>query len=157
MRRLLIANRGEIAITVARHPFWQAGWWMIGRCRRESIAMSRPPGIPAMQRLNEQADAGQAARGRIRIRSAEGGFRWLLRTMRSVHGESGTLVGHVTGFHDIQPEVEAEDRLIVRADRSMYAAKQAGRSRTVVSHETRLSEQDVPDESLGVVSGFMDS
>jgi diguanylate cyclase (GGDEF)-like protein/PAS domain S-box-containing protein len=57
------------------------------------------------------ANVGRTVSGRVRLRCRDGSFRWMTRTLRPMVDDDGTVVARVSGWRDVQREVDAEEAL----------------------------------------------
>ncbi|MEI8083426.1 MAG: PAS domain S-box protein, partial [Actinomycetes bacterium] len=79
--------------------------------------VGRPPSDffpPEPVQVTEQNErrvlAGDKVSGRRQIRCADGSDRWVSRTVRPVTDDTGAVVSIISGFRDVQAEVEAEQQ-----------------------------------------------
>jgi len=96
-----------------------------GRQLRETDILARYGGEEFIVLLSESA-AEQAAVVAERIR-----HDIAAHSMETSAGEIGVTIS--VGIADLLPEEDTLDRLIQRADQALYAAKQAGRNRSVLA------------------------
>jgi PAS domain S-box-containing protein len=118
--RLLAENASDVVFTASSDGVstWVSpsittlvGWAPEQMLGRPFIEFVHPRDRPVLH--SGQADVldGSTARYELRVRTAEGGYRWVSITLRPVFDEAGRLIGRMGGWRDVQAEVEARDAL----------------------------------------------
>lgn len=82
------------------------GWLPEQLVGRSLFEFFHPDEVAGARSLMQRVDAGQEAAGRTRLRTASGSYRWLRRTIRPVRDETGVVTSRVSGWQDVQGEVE---------------------------------------------------
>lgn len=81
---------------------------VIGRPARQFV---HPDSYADVERAVALVDAGKVGGGRARVLQADGGYRWMDHRSRPVFDEAGLVVRRVSGWRDVEAEVEAQQRL----------------------------------------------
>ena len=84
------------------------GWRPEEMVSRNAFDFAHPDELAALRETASRVGVGESISGRMRLRCADGSYRWVSRTWRPVADESGTVIARVAGFRDVQAEVDAE-------------------------------------------------
>lgn len=103
-------NEGTIRWTspsISRVLGWSAGQ-LLGAQGRDLV---HPEDQQRAATIQAELRAGNRTTYEARIRTAEGGYRWMQMSAQPVLDADGAVVGRVSGLHDIQAEHEARSAL----------------------------------------------
>ncbi|MEI6621192.1 MAG: PAS domain S-box protein [Actinomycetes bacterium] len=70
-----------------------------------------PDDLRLLQRARRQAGAGQPSWPEVRLRRANGTYRWMSTTAKPVFTPEGTVIAHIGSARDVTTEHEARDAL----------------------------------------------
>ena len=121
--RLLAENASDVVFRGTNEgvPTWFSpsvtalvGWLpgqLVGRSFAEVV---HPDDLPRLRAAQAEVFVGTPATYEVRVRTADGGYRWVSITLRPIKDEAGVVVGRAGGWRDIQGEVEAREALEAR-------------------------------------------
>jgi diguanylate cyclase (GGDEF)-like protein/PAS domain S-box-containing protein len=87
------------------------GWSPDEMIGTRSLDLAHPDYVALVMSATTQVNAGASVTGRLQVRCKDGTYRWMLRTMRPLLNDDGAVIARVSGWHDVQREVEAERAL----------------------------------------------
>ena len=70
-----------------------------------------PEDLEIQRRMGQGLLRGEPVRGEARVRTKDGGYRWVSSLVRAVLDDHGTVVGRIAGWRDAQAEHEARQAL----------------------------------------------
>jgi hypothetical protein len=101
------------------------GWQPEELVGRSGLDFAHPDDVATLQDPAARATAGLEGTGEIRLRCADGSYRWVSRKWSLINDDSGTLVARVAGMRDVQAEVEARLALSESEERYRLLAENA--------------------------------
>ena len=87
------------------------GWTPDELIGTRSLDLAHPDYVAQVLSATTQVNAGGMVTGRLQVRCKDGSYRWMLRTMRPLLNDDGEVIARVSGWHDVEREVEAEQAL----------------------------------------------
>ena len=93
------------------------GWRPEDLVGRRSLDFLHPEDLEDALIAIDELATGDSRQGRNRVRRPDGSYRWVSQFIRAVRDESGAVIGRISGWRDIQAEVEAEDALAASEER----------------------------------------
>jgi len=87
------------------------GWVPEELVGTRSIDLAHPDYVAGVRSATSAVNTGATVSGRLQVRCKDGSYRWMSRTMRPLFDDGGEVVSRVSGWHDVQREVEAEQAL----------------------------------------------
>lgn len=87
------------------------GWRPEELIGRNAADLLHPDDLPESLRRAEMQMGGTPTTNRVRVRCANGSYRWISATVRPLLDESGRLLGRVAGWRDAEAEAAAEEAL----------------------------------------------
>ena len=93
--------------SVTAHAGWQPEE-LIGRLTEDLV---NPLDVEAIRESRIVVDSGRASRVRVRMRTAAGADRWFAVLAQAVTDDEGNVIGRISGWRDIQGEVEGQEHL----------------------------------------------
>ncbi len=87
------------------------GWTPEELVGTRSIDLAHPDYLASVRSATTAVNTGATVSGRLQVRCKDGSYRWMSRTMRPLLDDAGEVVARVSGWHDVQREVEAEQAL----------------------------------------------
>jgi PAS domain S-box-containing protein len=114
------------------------GWQPEDLVGRSGLDFAHPDDVAALQDPAARATAGLDGTGEIRLRCADGTYRWVSRKWSLINNASGTLVARVAGMRDVQAEVEARHALSKSEERYRLLAENATDVVTLTDRDRRV-------------------
>jgi diguanylate cyclase (GGDEF)-like protein/PAS domain S-box-containing protein len=111
------------------------GWKPQDLVGRNSVELAHPDVLAGMRRDISQVNAGGTVSGRVRVRCADGSFRWMYRRMRPILGSDGAVVARVSGWQDVQAQVDAERALAASEEQFRLAMDMASIGMAIASQD----------------------
>ena len=96
-----------LSSSITAHTGWQAQE-LVGRFIEDIVS---PMDVDAIRESRVVVDSGRASRTRVRLRTSTGTDRWFAVLAQPITDDDGVLVGRMSGWRDIQSEVEAQAHL----------------------------------------------
>jgi len=87
------------------------GWTPEELVGTRSLDLAHPDYVAQVLSATTQVNSGATVTGRLQVRCKDGSYRWMLRTMRPLLNDDGDIIARVSGWHDVEREVEAEQAL----------------------------------------------
>ena len=87
------------------------GWTPEELIGTRSLDLAHPDYVAQVLSATTQVNSGATVTGRLQVRCKDGSYRWMLRTMRPLLNDDGDIIARVSGWHDVEREVEAEQAL----------------------------------------------
>lgn len=115
-----------------------------------------PNDIAGTKTIAALMKTGQSVSGRVRLRTRDGSFKWFSQVASPVFDEQGELVARVSGFQNVDAQVQAEQALARSERRFRMAMEFAPNGMAVVDLDHRFEEVntalcrllDYPEEEL---------
>jgi PAS domain S-box-containing protein len=101
------------------------GWQPEQIVGRSWFDFAHPDDLEALQDLDARVAAGEQVSDKVRVRCADGSYRWMSRRWHTVTDRSGTVVARVAGMRDVQAEVDAQQALAESEKRYRLLAENA--------------------------------
>ncbi len=101
------------------------GWQPEELVGRSGLDFAHPDDVATLQDPKARATAGLEGIGEIRLRCADGTYRWVSRRWSLIRDDSGTLIARVAGMRDVQAEVDARLALSQSEERYRLLAENA--------------------------------
>ncbi len=79
--------------------------------------------LPGLRAAAAMLLGGEPARPEVRVRTADGGYRWISISVRPLFDDAGVVVGRIAGWRDAQAEVEARRELQASEERFRLLAE----------------------------------
>ena len=73
-----------------------------------SLDFAHPDAVASVTSATARVDLGATVSGRLQVRAKDGSYRWMSRTLRPLCADDGSVIARVSGWRDVQQEVEAE-------------------------------------------------
>ncbi|MDQ1250472.1 MAG: domain S-box protein, partial [Actinomycetota bacterium] len=116
------------------------GWRPDQIVGRNGFEFFHPHDVPATRAGANRLVEGQAASGRVRLRCADGSYRWVSQLAKPLIDDQGRLVAGIVGFRDVDARVRAEQALARSERRFRMAMESAPTGMAVVDLERRFLE-----------------
>jgi PAS domain S-box-containing protein len=97
------------------------GWEPEEMVGRHSLDFAHPSLVAQVRSDIAEVNRGGMVTGRLQVLCKDGGYRWMDRTLRPLYDEAGEVVARVSGWHDVQLEVEMQARLEASHERFRLA------------------------------------
>jgi diguanylate cyclase (GGDEF)-like protein/PAS domain S-box-containing protein len=101
------------------------GWLPEELVGRTSFELAHPDDVAGARERGEALQAGGQVRNRVRLRCADGSYRWVGIGARPIRDDSGAVIGRVSGWHDATAEVEAAEALAASEEHFRLMAENA--------------------------------
>ena len=73
-----------------------------------SLDFAHPDAVESVTSATALVDLGATVSGRLQVRAKDDSYRWMSRTLRPLCADDGSVIARVSGWRDVQQEVEAE-------------------------------------------------
>ena len=108
---VLMANEFGELVWVSESVEQILGWAPADLLGKTADLLLHPDDCALVAQWQEATAQGLARTDRLRVRHADGTYRWFVRSAHPVRDDPDTPNGSVAGYRDIQAEVEAEELL----------------------------------------------
>ena len=114
------------------------GWQPEELVGHSGLDFAHPDELAILQDPDARASAGLDTMAEIRLRCADGSYRWVSRRWGVVTDDSGALVARVAGMRDVQTEVDAGTALAESETRYRLLAENATDVVTLTDRDRRV-------------------
>ena len=98
-----------------------AGWQPMEIVGRHVLNFAHPDDQEDVKAFTSRLRDGALRRGRSRIRTSDGSYRWFSRIIRPIHDDDGAVVAFASSWRDVESEVLSE-RLLQESEQQMRQA-----------------------------------
>lgn len=116
------------------------GWRPDEIVGRSGFDFFHPNDIEPTRETAAKMATGASASGRLRLRCADGSFRWVSQVATPVFDDRGKLVARISGFQDVDAQVRAEHALARSERRFRLAMESAPTGMAVIDLDRRFVE-----------------
>lgn len=116
------------------------GWLPEEVVGRNGVEFFHPHDVAGTLEQAASMATGASAAGRIRLRCADGSYRWVSQVARPVFDSEGTLIARISGFQDVDAQVRAEQALARSERQFRLAMESAPTGMAVVSLDRIFTE-----------------
>lgn len=116
------------------------GWRPEELIGRSGVEFFHPNDVSGTLEHARRMASGGSASGRVRLRCADGTYRWVSQVARPVFDDHGALVARISGFQDVDAQVRAEHALARSERRFRLAMESAPTGMAVIDLDRRFVE-----------------
>lgn len=116
------------------------GWQPEDVVGHNGLEFFHPNDVAGTREHAARMTSGEPAAGRIRLRTADGSFRWFSQLATPVLDADGELIARISGFQDVDAQVRAEQALARSERRFRLAMEYAPVGMAVLDLERRFLE-----------------
>jgi diguanylate cyclase (GGDEF)-like protein/PAS domain S-box-containing protein len=116
------------------------GWKPEDLIGRDFTSFVHADDVPTLRRGQQQFLAGESARYELRVRCADGSYRWMAVTGAGIRDGTGRVVGRAGGWRDIDAEKRARQELAASEERFRLAMEHGGVGMCLVAPDGHFLE-----------------
>lgn len=118
--RLMLENATDVVLDidpdstfrwVSPSMEWVLGWKPVDLVGQSTIPFIHPGDRPIAGSARDAPVGGVSRVPRFRVRTADGGYKWMSGIARQMMDQDGKLLGWVAGLHDVDDQMRAEQAL----------------------------------------------
>ena len=114
------------------------GWRPEELIGRSGVEFFHPNDVDGTLAHARRMASGDSASGRVRLRCADGSYRWVSQVARPVFDDHGTLVARISGFQDVDAQARAEHALARSEHRFRLAMESAPTGMAMIDLDRRF-------------------